>query len=201
MAALTIPVAVSNHRATQLESQFKKGVSNLNNALRMMQYNEPHWQVNLDDWKNAEGNQNGNDAAKRIGVLLKNCFVGAEGYVGERTSRRSFDKYYKNYQNTLAGDNYLGVFGYFDTADGMTVFPECSGDCNPMQIFIDINGTNRKPNRQGHDLFAFEIDKETGMLIPATRWGKNCNNTSKNSGFDCTQQAMSQKDYFKNLPK
>jgi hypothetical protein len=185
-----------------LQNQFKHAHSVLSQAVNMLQMSYPYWYDDLGVWINdAKITGNGNEAAGKIGELLQQEFNKLNSTVktNKRDYSRQFSKYYKNRQNTSVGCYDWGVFGYFDTTDGMTIYPECSGGCNHIHFFVDINGVHNKPNRQGYDLFDFEIDKKTGNLIPATQFGTKCNRTDENSGFDCTTQALSDNDYFKKL--
>ncbi len=71
-------------------------------------------------------------------------------------------------------------------------------------------GTIKNPNRLGQDLFMFQIN-EKGMLLPMGVKGTDyyseideyCSNSSSDSinGAGCTYNALTDKDYFKNLPK
>ena len=78
-----------------------------------------------------------------------------------------------------------------------------------LLISVDVNGYNKKPNRLGHDLFVFQIDNK-GTLLPmgvkGTAYPSNsvhCSISSSNAmnGAGCTYNALTDKDYFKNLPK
>ena len=46
----------------------------------------------------------------------------------------------------------------------------------------------------------FEIN-DKNQLVPSVQFGVKCDRTDRYAGFDCTTQAISDKDYFKNLPK
>ena len=78
----------------------------------------------------------------------------------------------------------------------------------PLYISVDVNGYNKNPNRFGHDLFMFQID-DKGKLLPMGLSGTTyyddeyCSATSTNkmNGAGCTHKALTEKDYFKNLPK
>jgi len=74
-------------------------------------------------------------------------------------------------------------------------------------ISVDVNGHNKKPNRWGHDLFTFQV-MDNGKLLPMGAEGtaydeRYCSTTSSNgyNGIGCTYKALTDKDYFKNLPK
>ena len=104
--------------------------------------------------------------------------------------------------------------GYFDDGqfvlnDGSLVLVENPVHLNRMYISVDVNGLNKNPNRFGHDLFMFQIDKK-GMLIPMGVKGSDYQDETKYcsvlsneqyNGAACTYRALTDKDYFKNLPK
>ncbi len=203
VVAVTIPVLSHQHRNMVLQNQFKHAHSVLSQAVNMLQMRYPYWYDDLGVWINDDKTLGltGNGAAGKIGELLQQEFNKLNSTVktNKRDYSRQFSKYYKNRQNTSVGPSGWGALGYFDTTDGMTIYPECSGGCKHIHFFVDINGVHNKPNRQGYDLFDFQIDKKTGNLIPATQFGTKCNRTDTYSGFDCTTQALSDNDYFKKL--
>ena len=74
-------------------------------------------------------------------------------------------------------------------------------------ISVDVNGIYKKPNRWGHDLFTFQI-MDDGKLLPMGAEGTKyksdyCSLTSSDgsNGIGCTYKALTDKNYFKNLPK
>lgn len=107
---------------------------------------------------------------------------------------------YKNKTGALNGNSDYGWYKQIILSDGMWLFPEqASRSANGSKfIFVDINGYSAGPNRQGYDLFAFQI-AEDGTLMLDTFWGSECKLTNMYSGFDCTRQAISNPDYFKKL--
>ena len=82
------------------------------------------------------------------------------------------------------------------------------GDKNQFFITIDINGFQNKPNRWGAYLFTFMVMPD-GKLLPMggkdTKFSEDiyCSASSTNvyNGIGCTYKALTEKDYFKNLPK
>ena len=73
---------------------------------------------------------------------------------------------------------------------------------------LDVNGYLKRPNKWGHDLFTFQL-MEDGRLLPMGANGttytddnRYCSISSTNSqnGISCTDNALNEKDYFKNLP-
>ena len=99
--------------------------------------------------------------------------------------------------------------GQFVLNDGSLVLLE-----NPkggyLYISVDVNGYNKNPNRLGQDLFMFEIDSK-GRLLPMGVSGTSyyseteeyCSPSSTGdlNGAGCTYRALTDKNYFKNLPK
>lgn len=78
-----------------------------------------------------------------------------------------------------------------------------------LLVIIDINGKNKRPNRLGYDLFAFEIVK--GDVLPlgapgtTAMWSddsaKYCskNGNEANNGMTCAFFAATNQDYFKEI--
>ena len=79
-----------------------------------------------------------------------------------------------------------------------------------MNIGVDING-GKKPNKLGHDIFIFTINKNNDSLsyINSASAGRECSNssTSETNGYYCSYYALrdecpfdSSKKYFECLP-
>ena len=83
-------------------------------------------------------------------------------------------------------------------------------------IWVDTNGPYKGPNRSGFDLFAFSITPD-GRFLPLGVEGSyypeegqskkydgdesyKCKMPS-GQGWSCAYRAMTEKDYFKNLPR
>ena len=75
---------------------------------------------------------------------------------------------------------------------------------NKLIIVIDVNGWQNRPNKLGHDMFAFELTAK-GKLAPMgtedTVYTEDvaCSLTSSapTNGYGCTSKALYDKDYFK----
>ena len=119
---------------------------------------------------------------------------------------------YRNLTNT----DYI-TLTYFDdgqtiAVDGMLILIENDAHHNYYRVYIsvDVNGAGKRPNRLGQDLFMFELDDE-GILRPMGAKGttyyavndKYCSLSSSDAmnGAGCTYKALTDKDFFKNLPK
>ena len=97
--------------------------------------------------------------------------------------------------------------------DGSLVLMEnrvLNGRENVLYISVDVNGYNKNPNRLGQDLFMFQVDKK-GKLLPMGADGTTYYSTTDEycsaisstniNGAGCTYNALTDKDFFKNLPK
>lgn len=84
-----------------------------------------------------------------------------------------------------------------------------NSETGPVYISVDVNGYNKNPNKWGHDLFTFQLTDD-GKILPMGAPGTTynnidsyCSSTSSHiyNGAGCTYKALTDKDYFKNLPK
>lgn len=99
--------------------------------------------------------------------------------------------------------------GQFILTDGSIILIENMRNNLSTFITVDVNGKNKKPNKWGHDLFTFQLIDD-GRILPmgapeAQYNDKNqfCSPTSTNvrNGEGCTYYALTDKDYFNNLPR
>ena len=96
--------------------------------------------------------------------------------------------------------------------DGMFIMINNSDNASlGVVVSIDVNGYNKGPNLWGHDLFSFQIDKQKVIpvgsplctLTSSESWNSyacDINSSERNNGMGCTYRALTEKDYFKNLP-
>ena len=100
--------------------------------------------------------------------------------------------------------------GQMILADEMFILIENGGHTNAILLSVDVNGLYKKPNAWEHDLFTFQIMNESGKLVPMGAQGTLFQNenvycspysTNSENGIGCTFKALTDKDYFKNLPK
>ena len=103
----------------------------------------------------------------------------------------------------------IGNDARIDSVDGAVLYLDYAspGELNEgkISIAIDVNGINTKPNRWGHDLFAFQVQANGAVVpmgAPETSFVGYCSlsSTSGANGIGCAYKAVSDKDYFKNLP-
>ena len=203
VAALTIPQLVANHKAKALEVALKKNASIIQQALDLA--NEANGETITPTNSSPRKFKN---LIKPYLNVLKDCGYGTEVGSCVLNSTDKAPGIYKTYNK-----NREAYYPFLD--DGQLLLNDGSliliDNINASQLFIsvDVNGYQKKPNLWGHDLFTFEID-ETGKLLPMGANGtsysspNNCNKASNDTGIlngvACTQQALTDPNYFKNLP-
>ena len=221
VAALTLPVIISDVKNSQLEAGLKKAYSVLGQALNMYQAENGERIVAGDATnrrmiksylmqyiKSAKdcgfGGSDNKEGLEK--ACLPNNYTGIDG---DFNGSAKYETY--NGKSSIALDYFDD--GQFVTPDGMLILIENSGGQwfgDQVFISVDVNGYNKKPNRLGQDLFMFQIDKN-GTLLPMgakdTKYysisDAYCSNTSTNSmnGAGCTNLALMDKNFFKKLPR
>lgn len=205
VAAMTFPQLIKNYQGAVLRSQLEKAYSVLTQALQLMAYQE-------EQIPNCENYNNGKFAPIFIKYFrtVKNCgYNGCEyfantGNTGVDSSEWLKSKSYLIYSKKK---NLISSFfddGQFITGEGMFIFIE---NINTLYITVDVNGRDKLPNAWGHDLFTFQV-MNNGKLMPMGAAGTNyvgnnyCSSSSDNNlnGIGCTQKALTDINYFKNLP-
>lgn len=206
VAAMTLPSLINRAHGKKLEAQFKKGYSLLMQVMELMTYGEGQTIT-----PQAYAVHKFAPAFNLYLVAAKacpetNCLVERNSEKDENGNLTGYGfGEYKTFNRkaTVSGD--LMDNGQFMLKNGMTIFIENEGS---VYISIDINGTSQGPNLWGHDLFTFQLTND-GKLLPmganGTNWtaSTDCSiqNTSKRNGISCTYRAMTDKNYFKNLPR
>ena len=212
VAAMTLPTLINNQKNKELEAAFKKSYSTLSQTVQ---------KVILDDYGGAYQASN---ATALINDIQKYYLKSSSCINGKKCSSSIFpiedfsgnngvafiSKTYKNYTGNAVDGRFNdgiiaaadGSFIYFDTAiEGEITFGSCL-------IGIDVNGWRKKPNRYGHDFFAFQLDSK-GRLLPMGKAetffpeDRYCSATGSlgQNGYGCTTKALSDPNYFKKLPK
>lgn len=187
IAVLTIPNLIAKHNAATLKSQFNKSYTVITNVGNKIAYDRPDFHTDLLN-ANKKGGYGGliRETSKELEKHLKvksilNCNQAPK---------------YKNYYGAgeAWGIHCYSTFIVLD--DGSFVFP---ATWQAMSIGVDINGA-KKPNKQGHDLFIFQVIS-SGKIVPTAYYfcidGRL---TDKGQGLGCTKQAILNPNYFKNLP-
>ncbi|MCD8024241.1 MAG: type II secretion system GspH family protein [Candidatus Gastranaerophilales bacterium] len=195
VAAMTIPAVLNHTKETQLKSGLKKAQSVLSSALESVQYDT-----------GLIANQT-NYRCYKFYSVFKEYFSGIK--FNDSTNHYDLNGTYYTYNGyTKTSTSYLDD-GQIVLNDGTLLIIENSCTLEFLLLSVDINGFENKPNKWGHDLFTFEVDEQTGELLPAghpnTHFSDNdtyCSKTSydTSNGVGCTYKALTEKDYFKNLP-
>ena len=212
VAAVTLPTVIDNSRKKQLETAFKKSYSIVQQALAnyMAEYEYP-----LIPAHSTGGNSQ--NSLKNLIKPYLNVAIDCGYSSTNRCLRLSDDNsvidrassYYKTFSNKPLVRDYLDD-GQLILIDGSTIYFEDNAKNSDLERFItiDVNGFEKRPNKLGYDLFAFQLMKD-GQFLPMGSPGTNYTNDSRYcsingssivNGMSCTDNAMNEKDYFKNLP-
>lgn len=209
VAAMTLPSLTANYKGNILYTQLQKSYSVIQNALQMMN-NEEGFVAKPGSYAQREF----------IATYKKYLLVASDCKSDECESRYENDddgnsvmtnnsQNYKTYNNKKMKNQYLDD-GQLILPDGSFIMVQNENAAldGTILISVDVNGIYKKPNRWGHDLFTFQI-MDDGKLLPmgsdGTKFDKDeyCSATSSDTinGIGCTYKALTEKDYFKNLPK
>ncbi len=193
VASLTIPSVVKNYKAVQYETALKKAESEINRAIYLMRYDL------------GEDIKKSNFQTNTFKPLFMKYFNVIEDCNWSNCYNKATPKY-MNYANNAPATNTIFSEGNFVVKKGMLFMID--NDSSDLQVSVDINGYKKAPNRWGYDLFTFYLTDE-GKFVPAgapntARTSKNtyCSKESTNgsNGIACAYWALTDKDYFKNLP-
>lgn len=216
VAAMTLPALVNQTKGKELETALKKAYSILQQSLQQMQYDTGmipnHANFGSEQGTTTAGTAGGTfiDYFRPYFLSHGNCKTRAcleQSYTDEEGNVKLETQKYKNYTNTANLSTGFLDDGQMILSDGMLILIE--NYTSDIMITVDVNGLNQKPNRWGHDLFTFQIEESSGKLLPMgapkTRYKANAycsaTSTSQTNGIGCTYKALTEKDYFKNLPK
>lgn len=206
VAALTLPALINQKQTKELQVGLEKGYSLISQVLQMMEYGEGK-KITPTEYathKFAPAFNKYLVAAKAC--PNNNCLILREGESNDDGSFAGYDfGNYKTYNKKANIEGSLMDNGQFMLRNGMCIYIENE---STIYISIDVNGMYKGPNRWGHDLFTFQL-MNTGKLLPMGANGTAhlattyCSETSTNkrNGIGCTYKALTEKDYFKNLPK
>lgn len=214
VAAMTLPALIQKNNNKALEAAFKKSYSTLAQVMQRVALEDYGGVINESSLTTLINNIqkyyvkpayciNGTQCAGNTAGLFPNVnFGGADACT-------FIAKTYKNYTGT--GTDIRFNDGIIATNDGGFIFfDSANADEETYGIFlvaIDVNGWRKKPNKYGHDFFVFEYDSK-GKLVPmgleGTKFPESqyCSSTSNSSmnGYGCTAKALSDPNYFNNLP-
>lgn len=212
VAAMTLPAVINDSRNRQLEVGLKRSYSIIAQALEQYQAQTGE-RITVEN----QGLHTLKPILMKYLKVVEDCGWGAENASGSCIPNqgslpeedRAGVRAYKTYNGKTNILMRLFDDGQFVINDRSLVLLENSGG-HTLYISVDVNGYNKNPNRLGQDLFMFQIN-EKGMLLPMGVKGTDyyseideyCSNSSSDSinGAGCTYNALTDKDYFKNLPK
>ena len=189
VSALTMPSLINSFRAKQLENQFKKVDSNLQQAIQKtvteMGYDK------ITDFNSGGSDYFATDTHKYISEFT-------EIFLKQFPEVKEYNCYLYFYKNlpckTLTGGNEQNFTAccspYHKTyilPNGF-LFQEPSAWAGEISIYFDINGPYKGPNRTGHDRFTYSSKAYNN---PATGVYYMCNPNIKNSAnqFGCYRYA------------
>lgn len=208
VAAITLPALVANYKGNILKTQLQKSYSVIHNALQMMN-NEQGMIANASSYPQ----RTFINTYKKYLLVAVNCNSDEcesryeENEDGDSVMTNNSSNY-KTFNNKKLKNYYLDD-GQVILPDGSLIMVQNENTTldGTILISVDVNGIYKKPNRWGHDLFTFQI-MDDGKLLPMGAEGTKyksdyCSLTSSDgsNGIGCTYKALTDKNYFKNLPK
>ena len=209
VVSMVLPTLINNKQNKELEVGLKKNYSVLSQALDMYQAkNEERLSSDFLIYHELK------DILMSYMNVIVDCKFGTEADNSACIPQISNDpekssKVYKNFN----ASNYINLSffddGQFIISDGSLILLQNSTSGGNKYISVDVNGYLKGPNRLGRDLFMFQLDNN-GKLLPMGAKGSfyfsktdaYCSKTSTNNmnGAGCTINALTDKNYFKNLP-
>jgi prepilin-type N-terminal cleavage/methylation domain-containing protein len=199
VASLTLPALIANHKRKEWQTAMLKQYSLMQQVLLQMEADSGS-ALNPEDYPV----RTFKPVFMQYFSVAKDC-----GMVGCIPAVASSD-IYSTYSGKPANTKYFDD-GQFITSDGlMYMIENPANESTPRRVWIlvDTNGHLKKPNKLGYDVFAFELMPD-GKLLPMgaenTAFADKslyCSETSANeaNGLGCTYYALTDKDYWKNLP-
>lgn len=218
VAAMTLPVLTGKTKNKEYETRYKVASNLLHNAVNYFHSIEKMMSDGIYCTANQGGGYCQEGTYRVFSEVLAEAFTGIHALNRGGNGSYAAKKYY-NFTGGVQFDNGLLNDGYMELKNGMSVIVETAGNTSvaiPI-IFFDVNGTSNKPNRMGHDTFAFVIDKQDRVCplgSPSCKSrstyiedtedftkSKYCNpsSTGNQNGITCGYFASIDKDYFKKI--
>jgi len=216
VAALTIPQVVKNYQHKALETAFKKQYSLLTQAVAQMEADG--FCTSPGCYVGTENTSEFYNTLTKYFKVLRYCGdmkgIEVDEYDKFCFPKDQYDSKYTDYSKKRSGiQSSMFDDGQFYTADGSLYALEFGCTLNMLLISVDVNGRMKGPNALGHDVFTFQLVQKGGggVILPmgaeGTMYYNNNSYCTTNSGeadpyngIGCTSKALSEKDYFKNLP-
>ena len=211
VAALTIPAVIQNYQAIVLHAQLKKSYSTLQQALERMSVDRGE-RVKAGDfpvWSFAR------PYSEYFNTVLYCGNTGCVGQESEDIEGEGMQYVIANYKTYSKSRNVAtdtlddGQFMVYDGTLYMIENPNPQNLPGHLFVTVDVNGYKRLPNAWGHDMFTFQIMSD-GKVLPMgaestlyTNLDTYCSPDSnhRENGIGCTEKALTDKNYFKNLPR
>lgn len=210
IAALTLPSIVNSSQKREIKAKLEKNYSIAQQALQKLYYDEGIVKGGLYEGRTFEPKY-----VKYFNVLkdcgLSYCVLRSNHENDDGSVSEWYIENYKTYSRKRNVETSMFDDGQFYTTDGSFYMIENPGRTTGekfVYISIDVNGAAKKPNAWGHDLFTFQV-MDNGKLLPMGAPDTVYNNkqnycsASSNSainGLGCAYYALTNEDYFKNLP-
>ena len=210
IAALTLPQLIRDFHGKILHAQLLKAYSVLSQALERMSVEE-NQVVNAANYYPYKFKP----VFIKYFITFKDCGnKDCENMENDSFNMPDDESLYlkiENYYTYTLDRNIKSAFlddGQFIFSDGMFVMIENVAASN-LFISVDVNGVGKEPNAWGHDLFTFQVTDD-GRLLPMGALGTRytnmslyCSPTSSDvqNGIACTEKALRDSKYFKNLPR
>ena len=210
VAVLTLPSIINNIQNKQLETAFKKSYSAITQVAQRVVIEEYGGEIPDDELFNSLSYYAKylNGGKRCVGTNADGCPVNASG-----TNYCNF--MIKNYKD-FSGKVNAGCLGndyIVNVIDGSTYYFDYAGPSEfifgKQLVIVDINGWAKRPNKLGHDMFMFQINRDgkviaggdSASVYPKEQYCvKNSSTSSATNGYGCTIRAINEKDYFKKLP-
>lgn len=202
VSAITIPTIVNKYKRTVFETQFKKAVSVVNQAVKLWKAEEEDdlWSVYYDDWD-------------RKGTQLRQAYYKyLKGSLDTRKYALESEliPYYTSAKGSKQKAHYCPstccshpIKNSFISFDGI-MYNVCARD-GQLNFAFDVNGYDKGPNKWGVDLFDFDYNQNNELYNNYGCGPGSCavyfhnKNTNVNDGMGCTTCAMKDKNYFKKI--
>lgn len=209
VAAMTLPSLINATQKRELKTALEKNYSIASQALAKMNFDE-----GMVNGGNYAGRTFEPKYVKYFKVLkdcgMTSCVAPSNHENNDGTASQWYINKYKNFTKRRNIETAMFDDGQFYLHDGsfyMIENPHMTTEVMWVYITIDVNGAERKPNAWGHDLFTFEVmnnGKLAPMGAPDTKYSSDeyCNphSSSAINGVGCTYKALTDANYWKNLP-
>ncbi len=205
VAAITLPGLMTTYKAHQLNAQFLKSYSTIQQVFKQMEADDVS--TNPADYLSTK-----DTLFYKTFIRYLSAPTDCGNYYEPKITAGCYN--YKSANNgykTLNQKTYA-PYDWFDAGeillqDGTVILFE-NASTGSLYIHIDLNGYSKKPNIWGYDLFTFHF--KDGELKPMGAKDTNytneniyCNIKSKSNlnGIACANKAKDNSDYFKYIIK